>query len=164
MTLVWMVPATGAAAVLFALWLAYDVLRRDSGTAAMQEIAGMIFEGAMAFLSRQYRTIAIFALLTAVLLGVVVGSISGGVKEIILENDEASSLMSLIVSQVLDQVDLSDEARAAVRRWRSDHGEGTADMADLTVTMNETLGTVLDDRTTRLIRRKGWYVSTKEEV
>ncbi len=51
MTLVWMVPVTGAAAVLFALWLAYDVLRRDTGTAAMQEIAGMIFEGAMAFLS-----------------------------------------------------------------------------------------------------------------
>ncbi len=61
MTLVWMVPVTGAAAVLFALWLAYDVLRRDTGTAAMQEIAGMIFEGAMAFLSRQYRTIAILA-------------------------------------------------------------------------------------------------------
>jgi hypothetical protein len=84
--------------------------------------------------------------------------------QVILENDEASSLMSLIVSQVLDQVDLSDEARAALRRWRSEHAEGNAEMADLTVTMNETLGTVLDERTTRLIRRKGWYVSTKEEV
>ena len=30
MTLVWMVPVTEAAAVLFALWLAYDVLRRDT--------------------------------------------------------------------------------------------------------------------------------------
>jgi len=65
MTLVWMVPVTGAAAVLFALWLAYDVLRRDTGTPAMQEIAGMIFEGAMAFLSRQYRTIAILAIVTS---------------------------------------------------------------------------------------------------
>ena len=40
----------------------------------MQEIGGMIFEGAMAFLSRQYRTIAIFALLTSVVIGGIVGA------------------------------------------------------------------------------------------
>jgi len=82
--------------------------------------------------------------------------------QIILEPDEAWSIMTLVVSQVLDQVDLSDEGKAAVRRWRSDRNEGTAEISDLTVSMNEVLGTVLDDRTTRLIRRKGWYVSTKE--
>src|ERR1044072_4349973 len=63
MELTWLVPVAGIAAVLFALWLARDVLSRDTGTAEMQEIGGMIFEGAMAFLSRQYRTIAIFAVL-----------------------------------------------------------------------------------------------------
>ncbi|HXK33655.1 MAG TPA: sodium-translocating pyrophosphatase [Dehalococcoidia bacterium] len=82
MELVWLVPVTGLAAVIFALWLAYDVLRRDTGTEAMQEIAGMIFEGAMAFLSRQYRTIAILAVLTAIAVAVIVGSISEGVKPI----------------------------------------------------------------------------------
>ncbi len=90
MTLVWMVPATGLAATLFALWLAWDVLRRDTGTAAMQEIAGMIFEGAMAFLSRQYRTIAILAVVTAVAVGVLVGSISEGVKPIVFENGQVT--------------------------------------------------------------------------
>jgi hypothetical protein len=84
--------------------------------------------------------------------------------QVILETDEAHSVMSLVVSQVLDQVELSDEGRAALRRWRSDRGEGTAELADLTVSLNESLGTVLDERTTRLIRRKGWYVSTKEGV
>jgi K(+)-stimulated pyrophosphate-energized sodium pump len=69
--------------VLFALWLARDVLSRDSGTAAMQEIGGMIFEGAMAFLSRQYRTIAMFAVLTSVVIGLIVGFTSDGVKEIV---------------------------------------------------------------------------------
>src|SRR3990170_464097 len=59
MELVWMVPVAGFGAVLFALWLAYDVLRRDAGTAAMQDVSSMIFEGAMAFLQRQYRTIAV---------------------------------------------------------------------------------------------------------
>ena len=82
--------------------------------------------------------------------------------QVILEPDEGWSIMTLVVSQVLDQVDLSDEARAALRRWRSDRNEGTAEITDLTVSLNEVLGTVLDERTTRLIRRKGWYVSTKE--
>ena len=82
--------------------------------------------------------------------------------QVILETDEAWSIMTLVVSQVLDQVDLSDEAKAALRRWRGDRVDGTAEMSDLTVAMNEVLGTVLDERTDRLIRRKGWYVSTKE--
>jgi hypothetical protein len=84
--------------------------------------------------------------------------------QVILESDEAWSIMSLVVSQVIDQVELSDEARAALRKWRTNREDGTGEMSDLTVSMNETLGTVLDERTTRLIRRKGWYVSTKEEA
>jgi K(+)-stimulated pyrophosphate-energized sodium pump len=87
MELVPLVPITGAAAALFAFWLAWDVLRRDTGTAAMQEIAGMIFEGAMAFLQRQYRTIAIMAVLTAIAVGLIVGSISEGVKPIVFQNN-----------------------------------------------------------------------------
>ncbi|HEX5368182.1 MAG TPA: sodium-translocating pyrophosphatase [Dehalococcoidia bacterium] len=83
MELTWLIPVASAVAVLFALWLARDVLGRDSGTSAMQEIGGMIFEGAMAFLSRQYRTIAIFAVLTAIAIGVLVGVTSDGVKAIV---------------------------------------------------------------------------------
>ena len=83
--------------------------------------------------------------------------------QVILETDEAWSIMTLVVSQVLDQVELSDEGKNAIRKWRGERNEGTAEVADLTVSMNETLGTVLDDKTTRLIRRKGWYVSTKEQ-
>jgi hypothetical protein len=82
--------------------------------------------------------------------------------QVILEPDEAWSIMTLVVAQVLDQVDLSDEAKAAVRRWRSDHNENTTEMADLTVSLNEVMGTTLDEKTTRLIRRAGRYVSTKE--
>lgn len=84
--------------------------------------------------------------------------------QVILEPDEAQALMTLVISTVIDQVDLSDEGRAALRRWRTDREEGTANLSDLTVSMNETIGTVLDERTQRLIRRKGWYVSSKEEV
>jgi K(+)-stimulated pyrophosphate-energized sodium pump len=87
--LTWLIPVAGIAAVLYALWLARDVLSRDAGTAGMQEIGGMIFEGAMAFLARQYRTIAIFAVLTAVAIGLIVGAVSDGVKEIVLVNGQA---------------------------------------------------------------------------
>jgi K(+)-stimulated pyrophosphate-energized sodium pump len=48
----------------------------------MQEIAGMIFEGAMAFLRRQYGTIAVLAVATAVVIGLIVGGVSEGVKAI----------------------------------------------------------------------------------
>jgi hypothetical protein len=81
--------------------------------------------------------------------------------QIILDTDEAWSIMALIVSQVLDQTELSDEGATAVRRWRSDHNDGTAEMADLTLALNEAIGTVLDEQTTRLIRRKGRFVSSR---
>ena len=84
--------------------------------------------------------------------------------QVILESDEAWSAMTLFVAQVLDQVELSDEAKNAIRRWRSDRADGTGEMSDLAVTMNEALGTILDERTTRLLRRKGWYVTTTEEA
>lgn len=80
---------------------------------------------------------------------------------VILEADEAWSIMSLVVSQVLDGVELSADGRAAVRRWRSERAEGTALMGDLAVGMNEALGTLVDERTAKLIRRKGRYVSTR---
>ncbi|HLQ32378.1 MAG TPA: sodium-translocating pyrophosphatase [Chloroflexota bacterium] len=73
MGLVWIVPAVGFLAILFAIWLAKDVLSRDPGTPAMQQVAGMIFEGAMAFLNRQYRTIGTLAVVTAVVIGILVG-------------------------------------------------------------------------------------------
>ena len=83
MELVWLIPIAGLAAIFYAAWLAWDVLRRDTGTPAMQDVASMIFEGAMAFLRRQYSTIAALALVTAVIIGVIVGGVSEGVKDII---------------------------------------------------------------------------------
>jgi K(+)-stimulated pyrophosphate-energized sodium pump len=66
----------GIIAILFAAWLARDVLSRDKGTKAMQEVASLIFEGAMAFLNRQYRTIALLAVVAAVIIGVLIGGLA----------------------------------------------------------------------------------------
>jgi K(+)-stimulated pyrophosphate-energized sodium pump len=73
MQLVWMVPIAGLGAVLFAAFLARDVLRRDAGSPAMRDIGDRIFEGAMAFLRRQYKTIGLLALAAAAAIGVLLG-------------------------------------------------------------------------------------------
>jgi K(+)-stimulated pyrophosphate-energized sodium pump len=69
----WIIPIAGIIAILFALYLARDVLRRDQGTQAMQDVAGTILEGAVAFIRRQYTTIALLALAGAVIIGLVIG-------------------------------------------------------------------------------------------
>lgn len=82
--------------------------------------------------------------------------------QIILETDEAWSLMSLIISQIIDHSGVSGEGKAAIRRWRSDRALGTVEMDDVALALNEALGTVMDEKTTRMIRRRGRYISTKE--
>jgi len=70
----WVVPAAGIAAVVFAVLLARDVLRRPEGTPEMAKIGGMVFEGARAFLKRQYTTIGLLSVVTAVAVGALVGA------------------------------------------------------------------------------------------
>jgi len=102
MELVFMIPLAGLAAVFYAAYLAWDVLRRDPGTPEMQEVAGMIFEGAMAFLKRQYTTIAIFALITAVAIAIIVGAVSDGVKDIIKEGSGGNITIGYSPNAVVD--------------------------------------------------------------
>jgi K(+)-stimulated pyrophosphate-energized sodium pump len=66
----YLIPAAGVLALLFALMKSAWVTKQDAGTEAMQEIAGHIHEGAMAFLAREYKVLAIFVVIVAVLLAV----------------------------------------------------------------------------------------------
>ncbi len=56
-------------AVAYGIGLAVWLLRRPAGTERMQEIARAVQEGAAAYLKRQYRTIAIVAIVPFLLLG-----------------------------------------------------------------------------------------------
>ncbi len=82
--------------------------------------------------------------------------------QVILETDEAWSLMSVITSYVIDHSGVSQDGKSKIRRWRSDRAVGTVEMDDLAVAFNEALGTYLDEKTTRMIRRRGRYISTRE--
>ncbi len=62
-TIVIVVAAIAIAALFVAAVLVRQVLSADQGTERMQEIAGAIQEGASAFLSRQFKTLAVFAVI-----------------------------------------------------------------------------------------------------
>ena len=68
--ILWLVPLSGLIAVIAAAVLARDVIGRPKGTPEMQAVASAIYEGAMAFLNRQYRTIAMLSVVAAVLYAV----------------------------------------------------------------------------------------------
>lgn len=78
--LLWLPPVAIVIAMVFATYLIRDTLRRDTGTDEMQHVSGVIYEGAIAFLKRQYSTIAALALATALIIGFLVAQFSYAVE------------------------------------------------------------------------------------
>ncbi|MBP7248065.1 MAG: sodium-translocating pyrophosphatase [Negativicutes bacterium] len=68
MELLYIAPVAGAVALLFALYLWTSMLSYSPGNEKMQEISNAIFEGAMAFLNRQYKTLIPFVIVIFVIL------------------------------------------------------------------------------------------------
>lgn len=66
--LLYLAPLAGLLSLVFAGIFARKVLKSDPGTPKMQEISGAIQEGAMAYLNRQYKTIAVVAVILAIVM------------------------------------------------------------------------------------------------
>lgn len=73
-SLIYLVPAAAAVALLFALYLATKVGKEAVGTERMKEISSAIAEGARAFLSAEYRILAVFGVVLFVLIGIGIGN------------------------------------------------------------------------------------------
>ena len=64
----YLIPAAGVLALLYAIVKSMSINRIDAGNDTMKKIAGHIQEGAMAFLAREYKVLAIFVVIVAILL------------------------------------------------------------------------------------------------
>lgn len=69
--LLFMVPIAAVIALIVAFVFFKQIFSKDKGTPEMQAISDKIEEGAMAYLARQYKTIAIIAVVIAILIAVV---------------------------------------------------------------------------------------------
>ncbi|MEG1179837.1 MAG: sodium-translocating pyrophosphatase, partial [Oscillospiraceae bacterium] len=67
--LIYVVPVAGLLALLFAFYLAIKVAKANDGNDKMKEIAASIHEGALAFLTAEYKILVIFAAILFIIIG-----------------------------------------------------------------------------------------------
>jgi K(+)-stimulated pyrophosphate-energized sodium pump len=73
----WLVPAASVVTIIFSIWLIVSTLKRSTGTPEMKKVGDMIYEGAWAFLKRQYGTIGLISVFVAIIIAVLVGVLQG---------------------------------------------------------------------------------------
>jgi ArsR family metal-binding transcriptional regulator len=79
---------------------------------------------------------------------------------VLLEEPEAWSLMMLVSAVAIDNADISDDGKEAIRRWRSDRSEASPALQDLTDDINEALNKHLDSKFRRRIKLRGGRAET----
>ena len=75
MNTLYLAPIVGVLALLFAFYKASFVSKQDAGNERMKEISSYISEGAMAFLTREYKALVVFVIVLAIILAVGLKSI-----------------------------------------------------------------------------------------
>ncbi|HQB76687.1 MAG TPA: sodium-translocating pyrophosphatase [bacterium] len=75
-TVFWFIPIAGILALLFARILYVQMKKKDPGNERMQEIAGLVQEGAMAYLRQQYKVVAIVFLVTSIFFAIAAYSLN----------------------------------------------------------------------------------------
>jgi len=73
MNILFIVPISSIISIIFAIYLYYYLKKQETGTSKMREISDAIKEGANAYLKRQNKTLAVFVLIVAIILGIFFG-------------------------------------------------------------------------------------------
>ncbi|MFP4473535.1 MAG: sodium-translocating pyrophosphatase [Candidatus Omnitrophota bacterium] len=96
--LFWLIPVFSVGALVLAGFLAASIMKKDEGTDRMKEIAQAVREGASAYLSSQYKAVAVFfAIVFALLLGLAfLGNVSFFVPFAFLTGGFCSGLAGFI--------------------------------------------------------------------
>ncbi|MBI4896648.1 MAG: sodium-translocating pyrophosphatase [Candidatus Aenigmarchaeota archaeon] len=94
----------GILALLVAFFLGWRVLKRDQGTEQMKNIAAAIREGAVAYLNRQYKTVAVIAVIIALVIYATLGMVSA-----------VSFIVGAVLSALAGYIGMMISVRANVR-------------------------------------------------
>jgi hypothetical protein len=81
---------------------------------------------------------------------------------LLLEEPEAWSLMMLVSAVAVDNAELSNEGKEAIRRWRTERAEGSPALAKLTDDLNKAINSHLNAKFLRRVKSKGWYETLKQ--
>jgi ferric-dicitrate binding protein FerR (iron transport regulator) len=81
---------------------------------------------------------------------------------VLLEEPEAWSLMMLVSAVAMDNADISNEARDAIRHWRGERPENSPEMEKLTEAINQALNAHLDTKFMRRVKNRGWYETVRK--
>lgn len=81
---------------------------------------------------------------------------------VLLEEPEAWSLMMLVSAVAIDNADISEEAKEAIRLWRSNRPENSPEMEQLTEDLNRAINAHLDTKFLRRIKSRGWYETVRK--
>ncbi len=76
---------------------------------------------------------------------------------VILDEEEAQSLLQLITAQVIDQVELDEESVKQIREWRTRMERGSASLLEFAAALNDHLGNTVDEELKRTIRRRDYF-------
>ena len=74
---------------------------------------------------------------------------------VLLEDPEAWSLMMLVSAVAIDNAEISEEAKDAIKRWRSDRNEQSKELQQLTENLNVAMNAHLDAKFMRRIQTRG---------
>ncbi|MCK9517554.1 MAG: hypothetical protein M0R74_00795 [Dehalococcoidia bacterium] len=81
---------------------------------------------------------------------------------VFLEEPEAWSLMMLVSAVAIDNADISEEGKEAIRRWRSDRNEESAELEELTDAINAAINAHLDTKFTRRVKNRGRFETVRK--
>jgi hypothetical protein len=74
---------------------------------------------------------------------------------VLLQEPEAWSLMMLVSAVAIDNADISDEGKEAIRRWRSERNEKSEQLKDLTDALNVAMNAHIDSKFIRRVKTRG---------
>ncbi len=96
--ILYVIPIAGLVGLLFVWLLTRWVFKKDTGTPEMRVVSDAIKEGAMAYLARQYKTIAIISVVLGVLIMVAIDPLTGAAFLIGAFCSALSGYIGMIVS------------------------------------------------------------------